>query len=515
MKRPENNLTGKELRQFLRDIDIPELMAKLGELSAEIRRVNGRQQILRSLLFRSIKQRHSAIQDRHKATFDWIFTKQNTTFCDWLEIGNGFFWVKGKAGSGKSTLMKFLASHTTAEAKLRLWSGGRRVIMASHVFWNSGTSMQKSLTGLVQTLLYQILRECPELIDIVCASRWAALSDSALFEPWDETGLLESFEILAKQTSLPLKLCFSIDGLDEYTAGVKHYNGTFTELVQPLKTLATSGFIKICISSRPWPVFNSAFKDDRWMMQLEDLTNDDIRNYVKEELGKDDRFKQLSGSDERCMELPNVIVGRAQGVFLWVYLVINSLKRGLGNDDNFEDLQRRLDELPVDLQKYFEHMLESIEETYWDQATRIFRVVVAAEQALPLFGFEFLDQESADPGFTIKMPVQRKTRSEISTVCERLKTRLNARCRDLLYVADHPREPDAIRVQVDFLHRTVRDFFVDTGVLDGMIEKRPTKNFDPLQTLCRMMLGLSKIAASPEASDHSRLYSQPSFWRTA
>lgn len=32
-------------------------------------------------------------------------------FVAWLEEGDGLYWIAGKAGSGKSTLMKYIASH--------------------------------------------------------------------------------------------------------------------------------------------------------------------------------------------------------------------------------------------------------------------------------------------------------------------------------------------------------------------------------------------------------------------
>ena len=38
----------------------------------------------------------------------------------------------------------------------------------------------------------------------------------------------------------------------------------------------------------------------------------------------------------------------------------------------------------------------------------------------------------------------------------------------------------------------MRDFFLDTGVIDTMIRKRPTEEFDPQLSLCRIMLGLTK-----------------------
>lgn len=314
------------------------VISHLDNLLVEAQHVKIHQEFLNSLKFREIRQRHSAIQVRHRATFSWVFTGGRTGFKEWLKEGSGFFWVKGKAGSGKSTLMKFIATHDQTQGLLRVWGGGRRVITASHFFWNAGLSMQKSLTGLFQTILYQVLRECPELIDLIDDSKQGC-------DSWDDKALFQAFKKLSSQETLPLRFCFFIDGLDEYTAGAQRYQGTFEELLGPLRVLASSDCIKICVSSRPWDAFDREFSHVKWKLQLEDLTRKDIRNYVKEELGVDPKFQKLSQIDPRCSGIKDTIVQRAQGVFLWVYLVVNSLKRGLLKDDNYSDLQNRLNEL--------------------------------------------------------------------------------------------------------------------------------------------------------------------------
>ncbi|KAJ4003601.1 hypothetical protein NW766_012050 [Fusarium irregulare] len=451
------------------------------------------QEFLNSLRFREIKRRHSAIQDHHKATFSWVLTENKVGLRSWLANGHGVFWVKGKAGSGKSTLMKFVAAHEDTQKLLQTWGKKRRVIIASHFFWNAGLPMQKSLTGLLRTILFQVLRECPELIALVNESQ----ADFKSWDGWDERSLLRAFEKLSSQQSLPLRFCFFIDGLDEYTAGAHRYTGTFEELFSPLRVLASSDSIKICVSSRPWGVFDREFSHVKFKLQLEDLTRGDIRNFVEENLEADPKFQELSQADHRCSGIKNTIVQRARGVFLWVCLVVNSLKRGLLKDDNYSDLQKRLDELPDDLQECFERMLQCIETVYWDSATRIFRTILAAEQSLPLLAFEFLDRELNDPNYPLTMDVCPLTDSESEAICKRYKTRLDARCGDLLYVTVDSTDTGLFKNQVDFLHRTVRDFFLDAGVIEKMIQRRPTKRFDPHLSLCRIMLGLIKAQRSP------------------
>lgn len=73
----------------------------------------------------------------------------------------------------------------------------------------------------------------------------------------------------------------------------------------------------------------------------------------------------MAGKDSACCKnLQIEIVSRAQGVFLWVFLVVRSLVQGLTNADRITDLERRLRSLPTDLETYFRHMLDTIEDVY-------------------------------------------------------------------------------------------------------------------------------------------------------
>lgn len=87
------------------------MIGHLENLLPEAQRVKRQHSLLKSLLFHTIKQRHNAIPERHQDMFKWVFKRDTHQFCEWLELESGFFWVKGKAGSGKSTLMKYLAAH--------------------------------------------------------------------------------------------------------------------------------------------------------------------------------------------------------------------------------------------------------------------------------------------------------------------------------------------------------------------------------------------------------------------
>lgn len=90
--------------------------------------------ILEGLSFGQLYDRESVIPEAHRRTFEWMAAPDtDQKFVEWLCQEKGTFWVTGKAGSGKSTLMKFLVDHTTTRMKLSAWAGGDLVI-ANHFF---------------------------------------------------------------------------------------------------------------------------------------------------------------------------------------------------------------------------------------------------------------------------------------------------------------------------------------------------------------------------------------------
>jgi len=70
--------------------------------------------ILESLRCKTIPDRHDEIPISHKKTFEWIYsdstqeTKWWSNFAEWFQRDDGIFWIAGKAGSDKSSIMKYL-----------------------------------------------------------------------------------------------------------------------------------------------------------------------------------------------------------------------------------------------------------------------------------------------------------------------------------------------------------------------------------------------------------------------
>ncbi|KAI0096079.1 hypothetical protein GGR51DRAFT_567513 [Nemania sp. FL0031] len=459
---------------------------RLNLISEEIMNAQKQQKFLKSLLFPEIKARYQSIKESHPETFSWMLDDEGPKFLRWLEEGEGTYWIRGKAGSGKSTLMRFLVERKEVTESLRTWADGRVLVTASHFFWHAGSPIQKSREGLFRTLLFQILRQIPDLIKSLFSSRWN--SPHGDLDPWSERELLQALEQLPLEPGLPFRFCFFIDGLDEYTAGAKRYYGEFRELIEVFEVLSASSVIKVCVSSRPWTAFDRAFKENPNQLRLEDLTKDDIEKYVLSKFRTSEHFQVLATADSRCKTLSKSVVQKAQGVFLWVHLVVDSLIRGASAEDSFDDLQVRLNEIPEGLDEYFEHMLRTIEPVYLKDTLCIFRFTVDADQPLPILAYYFLDRFLSHHTTNLtSAPCSKNYTSEI----KKTEIRLNARCKDLLEVVNHPDRLSFMSSRIDFLHRTVRDFFLENSFLDDMMRERGIK-FDGLMSISRVMLALIK-----------------------
>jgi hypothetical protein len=455
---------------------------------------------LKSLHFKQIKARQFEVKTAHTNTFGWIFDENGgkQQFARWLRSSSGIFWIGGKAGSGKSTLMKFLADNPRLRTLLEEWAGSRKLLIATHFFWIVGATMQKSQEGLLRTLLFQILAHSPDLIPIICPNRWITgnlpIALSSL-EPWSLPELSQALEAIASLEDLPARLCLLIDGLDEY-------DGDHSKIIQVIQKMAKSPHIKLCVSSRPWTVFVDAFHNSDWKFYLQDLTRNDIRLYIKDILEENADFRDLKSRELAGSEnLVQQIVSKAQGVFLWVYLVVRSLLRGLTNRDDMSDLVRRLAELPGHLETYFKHMLDTIENVYQQQTSQTFQIMANASTTLPLIALHFIDHEKNDPDYALKPEIGSILHSKFAATVDTKRRQLNARCKDLVEVTEDKEEPFFFRYGVCFLHRTVMDF-LRTPDMETLMTTRSGPDFKPNLTLCRAYLAQAKAlpALNPSKS---------------
>ena len=452
---------------------------------------------LSQLRYHDMEDREGRIANPYEDTFRWIFVEDfsrsasSSNFKEWLESESKLYWITGKAGSGKSTLIKFICQilddqaassnnkSVAVEAKvprhdyLGKWAGGLRLVLATFYFWNSGVELQMSQLGLLRSLLFQILQQIPEIIGTIASLRWESLcffnEDSLV---WTSSELHRMLLMAVNEISKTMKICFFIDGLDEF-------EGEKDNLICLITEIITYENVKACVASRPWVEFQDAFGHEPNLM-LQDLTYLDIKHFVASSLQQDTNFSQLRKREEvYADQLVENIVTKSSGVFLWVSLVVRSLLTGMNNGDRVIDLQRRLDLLPPDLEKLYDKILENLDPFYLEHAAQLFKMVEVSPQPTTALVLYYADE--MDLASVIKNPLKIVTAGDEALKVDTMQRRLNSRCRGLLEVS--PESVGSRDRAVQYLHRTVKDYIQSTRA-QITLRISSESSFNPYQSFC-------------------------------
>ena len=166
----------------------------------------------------------------------------------WLRKESGVFWISGKAGSEKSTLMRHLIANPFTKKCLTHWTSGSNLLVLKFFFWRPGHAiLQKNLQGFLRSLLWQLIHLQPDLVSVTQADTAKTTNiplSCAQMQTWTQfrlTGALYAFLELKPQD---LYLCIFIDGLDEISEST-------SEVLEVIGRLARDPKIKLCVSSRP------------------------------------------------------------------------------------------------------------------------------------------------------------------------------------------------------------------------------------------------------------------------
>lgn len=227
--------------------------------------------LLQSLKFSAMDERRDEICEAHHKTFQWIYQdptasgKPWSNFVNWLQRDHGIYWINGKAGSGKSTLMRDIVDNRKKLDSIKVWSGGVPTKIVSFFFWNSGTTLQRSQIGLFRSLLYEALEDHIHLVPYVFPEelKWFEYgghqipSTPVMGYQWSLKQLQQAFARLTKFATTSLKLCFFIDGLDEY-------EGDHESLADFFKTLSHLILSSVCQADLGWPSRNHSKTHQAW-----------------------------------------------------------------------------------------------------------------------------------------------------------------------------------------------------------------------------------------------------------
>jgi hypothetical protein len=291
-----------------------------------------RERLLKSLQYDDNHARKITIKEAHIKTCSWLL--KQSEYRDWLEDNkmdehNGFLWIKGKPGVGKSTLMKF--AHDRAQ-------GTKTRIVISFFFNARGDGLAKSVDGAYRTLLLQLLEEIPDLQDILDSLTG---SDPHWSIELLETFLRKTIQSLGSRSVL----CF-IDALDECEERQIRDMVAFFESVSEV-TVSSGIKFRFCLSSRHYPHI-SIRKGLHMILDVQEGHNQDISNYIDSVL--------KIGSSNAVAKIRKRLQEKASGVFIWIVLVVGILNKEY-DDGRVYGLERRLQEIPTNLHELFHDVL--------------------------------------------------------------------------------------------------------------------------------------------------------------
>lgn len=447
------------------------------------------QRFVDSFHFPQLNARRNTIPDPFETTFEWIFKEPDTpnsselfdrkwdSFPDWLQHGNDPYWISGKAGAGKSTLMKCLFSHDTTRKLLSRNKPGFIVIAA--FIWSAGTQLQKSLTGILCTLLQQLFSQCTEMYEQVISGTEFAFANYKEPSGWSLTTLKNLFSDTVRGSSR--STCIFIDGLDEIDRSNPVEIRSLMEWLEDVSSILN---VKLCVSSRLEDPFERRFSKYRHL-RIQDLTTNDIGKYISSSLQELDI--RVEASQKQLTTLVESIVTKAEGVFLWVHLVVELIRTDAEFHANWADLERRVDELPKDLYPLYETMWNRKHGTadiYRAEAAYYFNSILnwISHSTLDLLSIFMLEgrediqrdilEGTRQIPLHILLEAYRECAARVKSMCGGMIS-----CRDIRSLIErekndedvfdpffNPKNRERSDFQtINFTHRSARDFLMDTS----------------------------------------------------
>lgn len=316
-------------------------------VAIETAREARRSHLWASLRFEQADARREDIRSAHADTCRWLL--QDHGYLEWLDVQrphrhSGIFWIKGKPGGGKSTLMNFAVTQAEKTTENRF--------VISHFFHARGIDLQKSTVGMYRSLLWQLLQKLPR--------PWLCFDDAGLVKDldipaesaedrpvdlstprWTVERLKDLLKFAMKGVGKQFLFCF-IDALDECDEGqIRDMMCFFAELTQNTTSL------RICFASRHYPniTINRGLV---LVLEAQKGHSRDIRTYIDTRL--------MIGHSGMAQEIRMELQEKASGVFMWVILVINMLQKDY-DSGRIHALRQRLREIPQDLHELFHDIM--------------------------------------------------------------------------------------------------------------------------------------------------------------
>ncbi|KAF3004376.1 hypothetical protein E8E13_009940 [Curvularia kusanoi] len=254
-----------------------------------------------------------------------------------LDDHHGFLWIKGKAGTGKSTLMKF-ASANARKKKMK------NETVLSFFFNARGEDLEKSTIGAYRSLLLQLVEGLPAL-QVIFNYLSPSILSLNVDHQWNMETLKELFEYAVQNLGDASVLCF-VDALDECDEEQVRNMIQFFEQIGDLVVSKGIRF-RVCFSSRHYPNITIR-KGLTLVLEGSEGHSEDIANYIETEL--------KIGKSKSAQQIRMDVQEKASGIFMWVVLVVGILNTEFDRG-KVHVLRQKLRVIPSDLHELFRDIL--------------------------------------------------------------------------------------------------------------------------------------------------------------
>jgi hypothetical protein len=443
--------------------------------------------VMRRLWFDSGDQRKHSIGIAYPNTFRWI--TEHGGFLQWKRGSKPLFWVSGKPGSGKSTLMKHLLHYCGSQRISQNWNRGNQVLTAGFFFWAAGMPLDKSCEGCIRSLLVQIMDQDPDTAAYAFRFFHGASRHSFGNTQYSLRELRVLLEALIRDERSPMRTkywCIFLDGLDE----CDDWDGISDIILRLLR----GPHIKVCVSSRPQVLFAKIFQDAP-KLQMQDYTYYDILSFVQGKLSATHWRDSYKG---QLQELGTWIAREAEGVFLWAALATQNVLDSLNKGRSWREIKAATEEIPKGLADLYSEMLHRL--------TPDTAMMLLVAQACEVDVLDIQSGATVQPVLTttllvfalenstqdaLSIPIQPESKTEMSQRADRISRLLRHETHGLvtidMYDSDDPIN-NAGAATISYMHKTAHDFLTDFDVMHRLREGLPASQFNPHLALLRAVV---------------------------